>query len=150
VVVDPEFVGGTFDGASCIGTGKTAICTAAGNYCDKQQSCFPLLALSTNGGKTWSYPSSAYSNLKSSIDPNFRFGFFSSVSCSGIANHNFCTASGQYSNDTSETFPLIGFSTDSGQTWSYPPYIFQNLTTTIDPGFAIGSLNKAATSGENP
>ena len=149
-VVDPNFVGGTFDGASCIGTGKHAICTAAGNYCNKSQLCFPLLALSTNGGKTWSYPPSVYSNLMSIIDPGFRFGFFSSVSCSGIPENNFCTAAGQYSNDQSETFPLVAYSKDSGNTWSYPPYAFQNLTTTIDPGFAIGALQKAATSGLTP
>jgi hypothetical protein len=149
-IVDPDFVGGTFDGASCIGSGKKTICTAAGNYCNKQQSCFPLLVLSTNGGKNWSYPPSVYSILTSVIDPNFKLGLFSSVSCSGIPENNFCTAAGQYSNNTSETFPLLAFSKDSGQTWSYPPYIFKNLTTTIEPGFAIGQFNKAATSGLTP
>ena len=146
-VVDPNFAGGNFDGASCTGSGKKTICMAAGGYCNKTNECFPLLVLSTNGGKTWSYPPSIYSNLTSVIAPNYKLGFLGDVSCSGIENYNFCTASGQYSNNQSETFPLLAFSTDSGNTWSYPPYVFQHLTTTIDPGFAIGALNKTATSG---
>ena len=149
-LVDPDFTGGTFDGASCMGKGKTAVCMAAGNYCNKKQLCFPLLVLSTNGGKTWSYPPTVYNDLMSIIDSSFTRGFFSSVSCSGIADNNFCTAVGQYSNDQSETFPLLAFSTDSGNSWLYPPYVFENLTKTIDPNFTIGSFNKVATSGITP
>ena len=149
-VVDPDFIGGSFEGASCIGTGKQAICTAAGIYCNKNQYCFPLVALSSNGGKTWSYPPSVFSNLLSVIAPDFKFGFFSGINCSGIPDNNFCTAAGQYSNDKSETFPLIAFSTDKGNTWSYPSYVFENLTTTIGQGFSIGAFNKAATSGLTP
>jgi len=145
-LVDSDFVGGVFDGTSCIGTGKDAICTAAGNYCDKNQICYPLLALSTNGGKTWSYPPSVYKNLPLILGPGFTRGFFNNVSCSGIANHNFCSAAGQFLNVNGEAFPLAAISTDSGNTWSYPSYIFQNLTTTIDPDFSIGTFNKIGTS----
>ena len=144
-LVDPNFLAGTFDGASCIGSGNKTICIAAGNYCNKTNECFPLLAQSSNGGKTWSYPSSVYSNLTSVIDLNYTRGIFSEVSCSGVENNNFCIAAGQYSNNQSQTFPLLAFSKDSGLTWSYPPYLFQDLTTTI-PGFAIGAFHKASTS----
>ena len=146
-VVDADFVGGNFDGASCIGKGKKTICLASGQYCDKAKACFPLMALSTNGGKTWSYPPSVFSNLSAVIDPAFNSGLLSDVNCSGTDNNNFCIAAGQYSNNQSGAIPLIAMSTDSGNTWTYPPYVFKNLTSTIDPGFVIGSFYKTATSG---
>lgn len=146
-LVDPDFVGGTFDGASCIDGGKSGLCVAAGNYCRKDGKCFPLIALTTNGGKTWSYPRSVYSDLFTIIDPNFRFGFFNDISCQGKAEHNFCVASGQYSNTSGDTFPLVAYSSDSGSTWTYPPSIYKDLTTIIDPDLAIASFVKTSTSG---
>lgn len=146
-LVDPLATAATFDGASCIGTGKTGLCLAAGQYCRDDGSCFPLIASSTNGGKTWSYPPSVYSNLKTVISPQFKGGFFSDVSCQGNPTRNFCMASGQYFNASFESFPLVAISADSGNTWTYPSYIFQNLTSIIDPDFAIGSFSRNATSG---
>lgn len=145
-VVDPEAVGGQLDSASCTGTSTSAICIAGGGYCRKDTTCYPLLALSTNGGKNWSYPPSIYQNLKAIVDPNFQYGFFSDASCTGSAAHNFCIATGQYSN-LNATFPLLAFSNDGGNTWSYPSSIFQNLSTIIDPDFAIAQFNKGATTG---
>lgn len=144
-VVDPDFRSGIFDGASCTGNGKQTICIAAGNYCTLTQ-CFPLLALSKDGGKSWSYPPSIYQNLTTTLDPKFVYGLLSEASCSGTSQHNFCTASGQYWDGTT-TYPLVAVSTDSGATWTYPADIHQNLTTKIDPGFAIGSFSASATSG---
>lgn len=146
-LVDPDFVGGTFDGASCIGSGKTGICVAAGNYCRKDGLCFPLIARSANGGKTWSYPPSVYSNLLTIINPNFTFGFFSDISCKGTPDYNFCMASGQFSTSAGETFPLVAISHDSGNTWTYPAYLYTNLTTIIDPDLAIASFVRGATGG---
>src|SRR4029078_1383847 len=97
-VVDPTAVSGNFLGASCIGKSTKAICVAAGGYC-RDLGCNlenPLIALSTNGGKTWSYPDSVFKDLPLKIDPDFRIGFFRSISCSGDENNNFCVASGQY------------------------------------------------------
>jgi hypothetical protein len=148
-LVDNEFFAGTFDSASCIGKGDEAICTAAGNYCTNI-ACFPLLATSSDSGKTWSYPPSIYSNLTSIISPEFAYGILSSVSCGGIAEHHLCIAAGQFSNTTSETWPLLAVSTDRGQTWLYPSYVYSDLATKIDPGLAIASFNKAATSGLTP
>lgn len=153
-LVDPNFRQGTFYGATCTDRGNHSICIAAGEYCiDKFcTNVFPLVALTTDGGKTWSYPSSVHTDLTIKIDPNFLRGFFSSVSCTGInANigtegDSFCVASGQYSTDTA-SFPLVAYSNDNGMTWFYPPYVFQNLTTTINSNFVLGSLNKTAASG---
>lgn len=153
-LVDPNFKQGTFYGATCTDRGNHTICIAAGEYCNDKfcTNIFPLLALTSDGGKTWSYPPSVHTDLTIKIDPNFLRGFFSDVSCTGInANigtegDSFCIASGQYSTD-SASFPLVAYSTDNGITWFYPPYVFQNLTTTINPNFVLGYFNKAAASG---
>lgn len=145
-IVDPEAIGGTFEGASCTGTGKKGICIAAGEYCRKGGICFPLIAVSNNGGKSWSYPSTVYQNLTSTIDPNFKNGYFNNASCSGSVDYSFCIAAGQYYNG-SESFPLLAYSIDNGNTWTYPPSIFKNLDTIIDPDYASGQFNNVATTG---
>lgn len=145
-LVDPNFARGSFNGASCIDTGKKGICVAAGGYCRSHNSlCLPLIAVTDNGGKSWFYPPSVYKNAIH-IDPNFQYGFFSDVNCQGVAEHNFCMASGQYLNDK-EILPLVAISTDSGNTWTYPSYIYQNLQTVIDPDFSTGSFSGGGTSG---
>ena len=148
VVVDPKFVSGIFLGTSCTGKGRKAICVAAGGYC-RDSGCSsenPLIALSTNGGKSWTYPPSVYTDLMTKIDPKFQLGFFRDISCTGDENYSFCMAAGQYSNDVT-TFPLIALSNDSGQTWTYPTDIFNGLNVKIDPNFAIGVFNSAASTG---
>lgn len=138
ILVDPNFVSGIFNSATCSGN----TCMAAGQYCTDSAcaNMFPLLVLTSNGGVTWSYPTEIFTNLKSVIDPDFVSGFFSDVSCT-----NLCIASGEYSTSTG-TFPLLAFSTDNGITWTYPPYVFQDLPVKIDPNFVYGVFNKAGTS----
>lgn len=148
-VVDPNFVQGAFIGSSCTGSGSKSICTAVGYYCNDRfcNNIFPLLALSTNGGKNWSYPPSIYSNLTSSIDPDYKRALLSDVSCSGVAHHSFCVASGQLETTTG-LFPLTAISTDDGATWTYPKYIFQNLTTKLDDeDYLVGSFQHAGSTG---
>lgn len=147
-LVDPNFVRGVFESASCIDNGKKSICMAAGSYCTDQfcNNMFPLLAVTTDGGKTWSYPSSIFANLSSIVDPNFLTGFFSSVSCSGESESSFCVAAGQYTT-LENGLPLLAFSTDNGATWLYPPSIHQNLAKQIDLNFLTGYFGDDATTG---
>lgn len=154
-LVDPNFVSGRFNGATCIGkSGKETICAAAGRYC-RDQPCtqsFPLIAVSLDGGKTWQYPPSVYTNLTSIIDSDFLLGYFNSISCTGIGlsegteGYSLCVASGQYSTHNA-TYPLLAYSKDNGMTWNYPPYIFQNLTSTINDNFTFGFFSQDATAG---
>lgn len=146
VVVDPNFREGSFNGASCTGTGSNAICIAAGYYCHPDNKCFPLIAASIDSGKSWTYPSSVYSNPTLSIDPTFQSGSFEDVSCKGTAAYNFCIATGFFSTSNNITLPLVALSTDKGQTWIYPKSIFQNIRDKI-PGLLFGFLNRAATNG---
>ena len=147
-LVDAKFTSGNFLGTSCIGKGKQAICVAAGTYC-QSTGCSngnPLIAVSTNGGKSWTYPISVFKDLTLRIDPKYELGLFRDVNCTGNENHNLCIATGQYSNDIA-TFPLTAVSSDKGQTWDYPSVIFQNLNHKIDPNFIAGIFNSAGTTG---
>jgi hypothetical protein len=149
--VDPNLISAVFDGASCIGTGKTAVCMAAGSYCSGTSSpcdiMRPLLAVSTDAGKHWNYPSEIFSNLNTKIDSNFKDGLFSAVSCYGSAAHSFCFAAGQYTTTNFTIVPLLAYSTDNGQTWTYPSAIFKNLTSIIDSDFAAGSFFSGSATG---
>ncbi len=148
--VDPLFRAGSLDAATCMGENKESICMAAGKYC-RDRFCsvsFPLIAVTRDGGKTWSYPPSVFQNLTTVIDPNYGSGFFNAIKCTGPEVTSFCIASGQYSNHNTH-LPLVAYSTDNGMTWTYPPYVFQNLTTTINPDFMSGTLgNTGATGGK--
>lgn len=148
-VVDPRAVSGNFSSTSCTGKGKHSICVAAGNYCLDNTGCSfvnPLIAVSTNGGKSWSYPPSVYEDLKTKIDPQFQIGLFRDVSCSGDGDYNFCVAQGQYANNVT-TFPLTAISMDSGKTWTYPSTIFNDLKIKVDLEFWIGVFNSSGTTG---
>lgn len=147
-LVDPQFYSGSFYGASCSGKGKEAYCVAAGIYCRDKGCNFanPLIATSIDGGKSWQFPASVYTDLTAKIDPLFELGYFRSVSCSGEGADSFCIATGQYSNGTS-TRPLLAVSHDRGLTWDYPTAIFTDLTTQISPDFSIGVFNGAGTTG---
>ncbi len=66
----------------------------------------PLVAQTSDGGTSWSYPT-----LPASVTA----GLFSSVSCSGV----YCIAAGE--NDaTSPPAPLVARTANDGLTWSYP------------------------------
>jgi hypothetical protein len=147
-LVDPTFYSGSFNSASCSGEGKEAFCVAAGSYCRDKGCSFanPLIATSINGGKSWLFPASVYSNLTTKIDPDFKYGFFRSVSCSGDLPDTFCVAAGQYSDGVVER-PLLAVSSDRGLTWRYPTSIFMDLTTQISPNFALGLFNGSGTTG---
>lgn len=147
-LVDPDFKVGVFNGTTCIDTGKNSICMAAGNYCTDTfcEKSFPLIAITSDGGKTWRYPPSVFQNLTTKIDPNYLRGFFNDISCTGTGAYSFCIAGGQYTTGTT-TFPLSAYSTDNGENWIYPPYIFQNLTTTINPDFNLGFFIKTGSAG---
>lgn len=49
--IDPNLSGGYLSAASCFGTGKNGVCIASGLYITEPDVHFPLLALTSNGGK---------------------------------------------------------------------------------------------------
>ncbi|WP_133137272.1 sialidase family protein [Legionella rowbothamii] len=93
--------------SSCSGT----ICVAGGDYSNGNGD-FPLLANSTDGGKTWTYRiTSAYPVM---TNDTMIEGYFNAVQCRGTT----CFAAGGYSNGT-KNYPLLAVSRDGGYTWSY-------------------------------
>ncbi len=89
---------GSFSGISCIGSGTTARCIAAGaNHSDS------LLVISQDGGSNWSQINTSFTNET-----------FSGVSCTGSGGTAICAAGG--GNNT--TLPLLAVSQDGGSTWS--------------------------------
>lgn len=147
-LVNPDFRSGRFNGASCYEKNKESTCMAAGEFCAGHfcEKKFPLIAVTKDGGKTWSYPASVFDSLTTRIDPNYLHGTFNDIHCSGVKEHSFCVATGEYSTSTGNS-PLVAYSTNNGDTWIYPPSVFQNLTTTISPDFLFGFLGNAATTG---
>jgi len=132
----PAFVSGgfaTLPNASCSGS----ICIAVGNYSDGSVSR-PLLALTTDAGSSWSFPSAI---TNPTITPAFTSnGILYGGSCDGAI----CVAAGFY-NSGSETHPLLALSSDSGSSWSFPTSIAMPTTTPTYGDY--GSLLSAKCSG---
>jgi len=99
---------GTFYSVNCSG----AACIAGGNYVDNTNTWQPMLAISSDGGNTWSYKVEQARNLP---DNHAEQGVFNSVNCSGAA----CIAGGEYYDNTGTQQLMLAISSDGGNTWSY-------------------------------
>lgn len=80
---------------------------------DLNNTLYPLLAMSTNGGLNWTYTidSSSPTTQPANYD---NYGLFNTTSCSS----NNCIAAGQY-NDGTTTYPLLATSTQDNASWIY-------------------------------
>ncbi|MFC3909187.1 hypothetical protein ACFORL_08900 [Legionella dresdenensis] len=113
-------------GASCSGS----VCIAGGTYNDGIQNR-PLLALSQDGGVSWSYPAAISSGA---LPSPFNYGYLiGGAQCQGLI----CTASGYYSNGLTE-LPLLALSQDGGTTWSYPAAITSSLPVSYLSAYFLG------------
>jgi hypothetical protein len=99
---------GVFYGASCTGSGSSAICAAVGDDTElSPTTAKPILAVTVDGGATWVKKTSGLPTT----------GVLRSVSCSGSGATAVCVAVG-FKNPGEA--PLIIQSTDGGVTWSEP------------------------------
>lgn len=109
---------GYFSGLSCTGL----LCVAAGSYQDTGTVYRPLLALSIDGGSSWSYPS-AINEIQFTPDnithPFGSNGYLGAVSCTSTT----CIAVGAYVDTLAVNRPLLARSSDGGSTWTYPSEI---------------------------
>ncbi|MDR3502724.1 MAG: sialidase family protein [Legionella sp.] len=98
-----------FSGVSCSGN----ICIAVGAYLKDSTTNFPLLAASSDGGKTWIYRiNSSYPVL---VGDTMENGYFNTASCQGT----YCMAAGSYQSTSGTSYPLLAVSSDGGTTWAY-------------------------------
>lgn len=124
------FLNGQLASVSCSGQ----LCIAAGQYGNPGTN-HPLLALTTDGGSTWSYPAEIQNTPS-----NFIGGQFIGASCSGTV----CVASAQYNINAARTRPLLIVTQDSGKHWNYPDSIQKNVPI----GTARSILSSPACSGK--
>lgn len=90
---------------------------AVGYYTDTSAVRRPFVAVSSNAGSTWSFPTSI---TEPNTTPAFSStGIFFGTGCKG----NTCIATGRYVATDTIQRPLVGVSTNAGETWSYPPEI---------------------------
>lgn len=88
------------------------VCITGGSYNDANQS-YPLLAVSTDAGLTWTYKiDKTPATLPSDYSAG---GSFLTVSCT----LNVCTAGGTYRALDTIIYPLLAESKDGGITWTY-------------------------------
>ncbi len=113
--LSPNFsMNGAFYGkASCYSN----TCVASGGYSDEQEVQRPLLALSQDGGSTWSFPTSITQPV---LNPTFsNAGGLNGAECF----EETCMAVGSYQDLNSIQRPLLALSRDAGVYWSYPSAI---------------------------
>lgn len=75
---------------------------------------FALMAKSTDGGSTWIYPFDATHN--SGLPNDFFIGYFLGVQCISSTD---CMVGGIYQANSTQVYPMLGISSDGGDSWSY-------------------------------
>jgi len=111
------------NGISCSGT----FCIAVGEYDNGSGNQLPGIAVSTNGGSSWTQ-----STL--TLPDSYSDGSLIGISCNA---NNKCVAVGTYSvpgGSNAPTYPAIAVTTDGGSNWS------QQVLTSLPSGFTSGAL----------
>lgn len=104
------------------------------------QVTYPMLGVSNNNYKSVEYK---IDKTAGSLPPDFTDnGIFYNSSC----NKNFCAAVGTYEDFYKTSYPMLAFSTDSGESWVYE--IDKNLQT-LPPTFYHSGLLTDVDCGEN-
>lgn len=101
---------------------NSSLCVAAGSFNSSgSRNISPLLAVTIDGGNTWTYPSTIISNLPANYNSVqvAGSGFFS-VNCDAA----FCAAGGGYVNNSGGFVPLLAVSQNAGISWNYPTVNF--------------------------
>lgn len=116
---------GLFKKASCTGgntSPTTCIAVGWGNQ-NQSSNMYPILAQSTDGGKTWAQKS--ITNISPLIQ-----GQLYAASCTGEGSYAMCVAVGNYTPYVSK-IPMLVQTTDGGNTWINKKYIFYSQPRSI-------------------
>jgi hypothetical protein len=100
---------GGFTSVSC----GSSHCVAGGTY-TAGSTVFPMIAVSTNSGVTWTYPIQS-ANMPAQYASS---GTLQAGKCS--QNSPICTAHGSYTATDSKTYPVVALSSNAGSAWTYP------------------------------
>jgi|GEM_PF-3338603 len=116
------------------------LCVAGGHYRDDTNNQYPLLARSSDGGGSWTFPEGI-------IEPNTTPEFQGNASIRGTGCYGIrCLAAGHYFDISNAQRPMVGLSTDAGQTWTYPITMTNPDTQpTFGTNGRVYSLAKCAT-----
>lgn len=119
------FSAGYFNSTSC----SRDLCIAVGAYTDTNTVTRPLLALSQDGGTTWTYPEVITAPVFEPVNSNpfSATGVFNAASCDGST----CIASGSYVSNSVQR-PLIALTKDAGVTWTYPDAVTSPVFTPVN------------------
>jgi hypothetical protein len=146
--IDPNIKGGNFFSSSCTGSGNETICSAAGAYYTDTQ-LLPLVALTNDGGSSWTYPSSIYKDLPARIGHEFTGALFNNTSCTGSGRKAVCIAAGTFFR-TGPNLPILAVSRDAGNTWNYPDLIYTKLKQLVDPSAVSANFYGTSCFGKGP
>ncbi|MDR3442571.1 MAG: sialidase family protein [Legionella sp.] len=114
---------GTYSSVNCNGN----TCIAGGQYNDLQGIYHPMIAVSQDKGRTWTFPASITQPVLTPAYGNE--GIFSTVSCSATT----CIAGGSYTTESGSyvTYPMLALSQDKGITWAYSNIFTATLGTIV-------------------
>lgn len=127
-----------FTDVDCVDANR---CVASGTYTASvpTTAAYPLVAITSNAGSTWSYVIEEGTGLPGDFDSA---GAFNSVDCTGSGTTAVCAVGGTYNNGSS-VYALLATSANTGSTWTYrvssanPPTDYTNA----------GVINGVACSG---
>jgi hypothetical protein len=110
-----------------------SFCIAVGSYHDRV-GAHPLIAVSTNKGKTWDYPDSATTSVPAA---DVGDGELVHASC----REKTCIAVGNYLDDEAH-FPLLAISYNKGKTWEFNSSIAEK--NNLPPNYLFGQFDSSS------
>jgi hypothetical protein len=133
---------------SCTGEDKMAMCVAIGNY-STNFSTTPLIAQTTDGGKSWVKANYLFAtNSNSNLDLTF-----SDINCNGGNTNSICTIAGRIGTTDPFFNPVVYQTTDRGITWirnsleTFPPNENGNVNAISCAGLGSNSFCSAVGGG---
>ncbi len=127
-----------FTDVDCVDANR---CVASGTYTASvpTTTAYPLVAITSNAGSTWSYVIEEGTGLPGDFDSA---GAFNGVDCTGSGTTAVCAVGGTYNNG-SLVYPLLATSVNTGTAWTYR-VSSSNAPTTYG---SAGVINGVACSG---
>lgn len=148
-IIDKEFQSGEFVNSACTGHDAQSVCIAVGRYFKTDLTYNPLLVLTRTSGRSWSYPSIIYKDLDTVLGHHYLNGSFRAASCTGNNAKARCIAVGFFSTTKNTTLPLVALTKNGGESWTYTPFFYTKLKTTVNRKIINATLTSANCIGKD-